>query len=238
MNKILIYKTKDKQTQVEVVFEKDTIWLNQKQIADIFSTKRPAITKHLANIFKSKELEEESVSSILEHTARDGKVYKTRFYSLDAIISVGYRVNSKRATSFRIWATKTLKEHLVQGYSVNEKRLLQVSENLKQLEATVKQIQQVGNSDGLELSEAKGLLNILGNYTHTLLTLSRYDSDSLETEKLNTHITYEIEHKEARVAIAQLREELKKNKEASDLFGNEKDESFKGILGNIIQSCI
>jgi death-on-curing family protein len=236
MNKVLIYKTKDKQTQVEVTFEGDTVWLNQKQIADLFGTKRPAITKHLSNVFKSKELDEKSVSSILEHTARDGKVYKTQFYNLDAIISIGYRVNSKRATSFRIWATKTLKEYLVQGYSVNEKRLKQVSENLHMLEETVKHIQQTGSSENLKLNEARGLLNILGNYTRTLLTLSRYDSDSLETDKLSKDITYEIKHPEAREAIVQLRTELKKRKESSDLFGNEKDESFKGLLGNIVQT--
>jgi prophage maintenance system killer protein len=236
MNKILIYKTIDNQTQVDVTFEHDTVWLNQKQIAELFGTKRPAITKHLSNIFKSKELYEKSVSSILEHTAKDGKVYKTQFYSLDAIISVGYRVNSKRATSFRIWATKTLKEHLIQGYSLNEKRLRQVAQNLHMLEETVAHIQKTGSSDGLQLSEAKGLLDILDNYTRSLVLLSRYDSDSLEAEQLNTHITYEIKHSEARKAIGELRSALIKKKQAGDLFGNEKDESFKGILGNIVQT--
>jgi len=114
---IVIYKSKEG-PKLDVRLEKETVWLTQKQIAMLFDTQRPAITKHLNNIFRSGELNKNSVSSILEHTAADGKVYKTQFYNLDAIISVGYRVNSKRATQFRIWATKTLKEHLIKGYTI------------------------------------------------------------------------------------------------------------------------
>lgn len=102
-NEIILYQP-DEALKLEVHLEKETVWLTQQQIADLFGTKRPAITKHLSNIFKSGELEEDSVRSILEHTASDGKVYKTQFYNLDAILSVGYRVNSKNATLFRRWA--------------------------------------------------------------------------------------------------------------------------------------
>ena len=107
---IAIYKGSKGVTKLEVKLEKETVWLTQNQIAILFNTQRPAITKHLNNIFNSKELNKKSVSSILEHTAKDGKKYKTQFYNLDAIISVGYRVNSQRATQFRIWATKILKD--------------------------------------------------------------------------------------------------------------------------------
>ena len=162
---IVIYKTKDGQSAIDVRLENDSVWLNQKQIAQVFDTKRPAITKHLSNIFKSKELDEKSVSSILEHTASDRKKYKTQFYNLDAIISIGYRVNSKNATQFRIWATKTLKQHLEKGYTINEKRLKQHEQNLKQLEKTFHLIQQSGKTEELKLTEAKGLLDILGQYT-------------------------------------------------------------------------
>ena len=106
--KIVIYQSEDGQTKLDVQIKEETVWLTQKQIADLFGIQRPAITKHLNNIFKTSELIQDSVSSILEHTATDGKVYKTKFYNLDAIIAVGYRVNSKRATLFRIWATKIL----------------------------------------------------------------------------------------------------------------------------------
>mgnify|MGYP002643239061 FL=1 len=115
--------------KLEVRLEEETVWLTQQQIADLFGTKRPAITKHLSNIFKSGELDEESVRSILEHTAADGKMYKTQFYNLDAILSVGYRVNSRNATMFRRWANKVLKEYLLRGYAVNQ-RLMQLEDRI------------------------------------------------------------------------------------------------------------
>ena len=233
MDKVLIYKTAGKQTQVEVTFEQDTVWLNQKQMAKLFLKDRTVITKHIKNVFKEGELKEKSNVQKMHIPNSDKPVV---YYNLDVIISVGYRVKSKQGTQFRIWATKMLKEHLVQGYSINEKRLKQVADNLKQLEATVKHIQQVGSSDGLQLNEAKGLLEIVSNYTRSLVLLSRYDSDSMGTDRLNLHVSYEIKHPEARKAIAELRLILAKKKEASELFGNEKDESFKGILGNIVQT--
>lgn len=115
--------------KLEVRLEEETVWLTQQQIADLFGTKRSAITKHLSNIFKSGELDEESVRSILEHTAADGKMYKTQFYNLDAILSVGYRVNSRNATMFRRWANKVLKEYLLRGYAVNQ-RLMQLEDRI------------------------------------------------------------------------------------------------------------
>ncbi len=121
-NEIILYQP-DETMKLEVRLENETVWLTQQQIADLFGTKRPAITKHLSNIFKSRELEENSVRSILEHTAADGKIYKTQFYNLDAILSVGYRVNSRNATLFRIWVTQVLKDHLLRGYSVNQRLL-------------------------------------------------------------------------------------------------------------------
>ena len=120
---IIIYRTEDGRTQLEVRLEDENVWLSQQQIANLFGVQRPAITKHLRNIFESGELEENSVSSILEHTASDGKNYKTQFYNLDAIISVGYRVNSLQATHFRRWATERLKEYLSKGFAMEDKRL-------------------------------------------------------------------------------------------------------------------
>lgn len=117
---IIIYRTEDGRTQLEVRLENENVWLSQQQIANLFGVQRPAITKHLKNIFESGELEENSVSSILEHTASDGKNYKTQFYNLDAIISVGYRVNSLQATHFRRWATERLKEYLIKGFAMDE----------------------------------------------------------------------------------------------------------------------
>ena len=123
-SQIVLYQPNESiSLQVKIDASHDTVWLTQQQIADLFGTKRPAITKNLRNIFNSGEFDQNSVSSILEHTAADGKTYKTRFYNLDAIISVGYRVNSINATAFRRWATRVLKNYLLKGYSVNQQLL-------------------------------------------------------------------------------------------------------------------
>ena len=121
----ILYTAPNGEIRVDVLLQNETVWLNQKSIADLFGVQRPAITKHLINIFNSFELEENSVSSILEHTAEDGKIYDTKFYNLDAIISVGYRVNSSKATQFRIWATKALKEYMIKGFILDDNRLKQ-----------------------------------------------------------------------------------------------------------------
>jgi hypothetical protein len=125
LKKFILYTAPSGEVRVDVLLQNDTVWLNQKAIAELFGVQRPAITKHLLNIFESGELEENSVSSILEHTADDGKIYDTKFYNLDAIISVGYRVNSTKATQFRIWATKTLKEYIIKGFVLDDDRLKQ-----------------------------------------------------------------------------------------------------------------
>ena len=122
-NEILLYTTPNGKVKVEIYLQNETIWLTQQKIADLFGVQRPAITKHLKNIFETGELEEISVSSILEHTATDGKTYATQFYNLDAIISVGYRVNSSQATAFRIWATERLKEYIIKGFTMDDERL-------------------------------------------------------------------------------------------------------------------
>ncbi len=121
----LLYTGNDGEIHIEVFLQDETIWLTQKAIAELFNVQRPAVTKHLKNIFETGELDENSVSSILEHTAKDSKVYKTKFYNLDAIISVGYRVNSYQATQFRIWAIKTLKEYIIKGFVLDDERLKQ-----------------------------------------------------------------------------------------------------------------
>ena len=121
----LLYTAPDGEVKVEVCFRDETVWLTQKELAELFGVKRPAVTKHLSNIFASGELAENSVCSILEHTAGDGKTYKAQYYNLDAIIAVGYRVNSYQATQFRIWATKTLREFIVKGFVLDDERLKQ-----------------------------------------------------------------------------------------------------------------
>ena len=125
LKKFLLYTAPTGEIRVDVLLQDESVWLTQKAIAELFGVQRPAITKHLINIFESGELNEISVSSILEHTAEDGKNYQTKFYNLDAIISVGYRVNSAKATQFRIWATQALKEYIIKGFVLDDDRLKQ-----------------------------------------------------------------------------------------------------------------
>jgi len=126
-SQIVIYKAPAGSVSVEVKLQGETVWLTQKQISALFEIEHSVITKHLKNIFKTKELEEKSVSAKFAHTAEDRKTYSTQFYNLDAILSVSYRVNSKRGTLFRIWATRVLREHLIRGYSINERRLKELN---------------------------------------------------------------------------------------------------------------
>ena len=161
---------------------------------------------------------------------------KIDYYNLDVIISVGYRVKSKRGTQFRQWATQRLKDYLVKGYTLNEKRLKQVVQNMQQLEQAVKLIQQSGSSNELSATEAKGLLEIITNYTHSFILLNQFDSNNLPDEKLNENITYEIEYSEAKKAITELKKQLMKKKEASGLFGNERDRGFESALNSVVQT--
>lgn len=120
---ILLYTTPDSRVKIDVLYQGETIWITQKRMAELFGVQRPAVTKHLSNIFESGELIEKSVCSILEHTAADGKKYEAQYYNLDAVIAVGYRVNSKQATQFRIWATQVLKEYIIKGFALDTERL-------------------------------------------------------------------------------------------------------------------
>ena len=233
---ILIYKAKDGSQQLEVRLEEDTVWLSQKQMAMLFDKNPMTVNGHIGNIFREKELDRKSVIRKSLITAADGKKYETLIYNLDVIISVGYRVKSKRGTQFRQWATQRLKDHLVKGYTLNEKRLHQMVQNMRQLEQAVKLIQQSGNSGQLSATEARGLLDIITNYTHSFILLNQFDSNSLPNEKLNENITYEIEYSEAIKAIAELKKQLIKKKEASTLFGNERDRGFESTLNSVVQT--
>lgn len=227
---IIIYQSPDGDTKLDVKLEEDTVWLTQVQIAELFGTKRPAITKHLSNIYKTCELEEDTTCSILEHMGNDGKqTYHTKFYNLDAILSVGYRVNSKNATQFRIWANKVLKDYLVKGYAVNEKIKLQQYNDLKQ---TVKLLSNVIHQTELSADEATGLLQVITDYTYALDTLDKYDYQSLEIDNTTIKEPFRATYKNAMEAIDILRRKFGSGK----LFGNEKDESFQSSINTIYQT--
>lgn len=232
-DKIIIYRS-SKGPELKVRLEKDNIWLTQAQISMLFGTKRPAITKHLGNIFSSGELNEKSVCSVLEHTAADGKAYKTQFYDLDAIISVGYRVNSKEATQFRIWATKTLKDHIVKGFTVNERRLLDTEDKLKNLQDTIRFLQEKTEHKLLNGREAE-ILSLISSYSMTLTLLDQYDNDNLTLRKKG-RAGYIFTYDEAKKVINELKNDLAARNEASDLFGNEVENKLKSVFGATYQT--
>ena len=230
-NQIVIYQSEDGQTQVDVRLENETVWLTQQQIAELFNTKRPAITKHLKNIYASEELDETSTCSILEHMGNEGKqTYSTKYYNLDAIISVGYRVNSKNATRFRQWANTVLKQYLIKGYAVNERMRKEQIGELRQLVGMLGRT--IQNQPLLSKDETDALFKVVTDYTYALDTLDNYDYERLTINKTTKEEPFHATYDNAMEAIKGLREKFG----GSALFGHEKDNSFKSSIGQIYQT--
>lgn len=223
---IVMYQTKDGKTSIEVTLGDESVWLRQEQIAELFGRDRTGITKHINNVFKENELEEESNVQNL-HIANSDKPVK--YYNLDVIISVGYRVKSPRGTQFRIWANKILKEYLFNGYVINEKRFREQSQQLEELKHTVKLLENVTSNHTLTSDEATGLLKVVIDYTYALDVLDQYDHQVLEIHDTTAEELYQITYEEAMLAIKSLRDKFG----GSSLFGNEKDDSFQGSLAAI-----
>jgi len=238
MSDIIIYE--DGNVELKATVENESVWLSQKQIAELFEVQRPAITKHLSNIFKSNELDEKVVCSILEHTTKHGaiegkkQIKKVKLYNLDAIISIGYRVNSKRATQFRIWATNVLKDYLIKGYALNQKKLQQ--QKLKELDKTIQLIKQGLQNQNLSTQEAKGFVEIISNYAKSWAMLQGYDDQSLQEVLESKEEKFVLDYDEVKEAIAELKKALIQKGEATELFGQEKAGELKGNLLNIYQS--
>jgi len=229
---IIIYQTVDGQTAIDVKLENETVWLSQSQLQVLFNQTKQNISLHIKNIFKEGELQDNSVVKESLTTALDGKKYKTKYYSLDVIISVGYRVKSQRGTQFRIWANKILKEYLVKGYAINEKRLKEQSEQLANLKNTVALLSNVIENKELTSDEATGLLKVVTDYTYALDVLDKYDHQELTIEGTTSNELFIIDYQEAKHAIYDLKEKFG----GSMLFGNEKDDSFRGSIGTIYQT--
>jgi prophage maintenance system killer protein len=229
---ILLYKPKGRQTEIQVNLKEQTVWLNLNQIAELFGRDKSVISRHLRNIFKTKELKRSRVVAKNATTAADGKVYQVEYYNLDAILSVGYRVNSKSGTQFRIWATNILREHLVKGYTLNERRLRQEVEHYKELRNTIAIIGDVLERQPLGADQAGGLLKVITDFAYALDILDAYDYQRLEVSGVSRKKGKPISYKEARGIIETLREQYK----ATELFGREKDETLKSSLGNIFQT--
>ena len=219
---IVLYKAEDGQTALEVRLQEETIWLTQDQISKLFQRDRTVITKHLNNIFKTKELEEKSNVQKM-HIALSDKPVK--YYNLDVVLSVGYRVNSKRGTQFRIWATRVLREHLVKGFTVNDRRL-------KELHQAVHLITEIAGHRDLSGDEAKALLRVVEDYTYALNLLDDYDHQRVVLADTTNRKIKAVTYDEAVKTISHLRGQFG----ASVLFGREKDESLRGSLANIFQT--
>lgn len=232
-NEIIIFKDNDLELEVNVSPKEETVWLTQRQMADLFVVSYNNINLHIINILKTGELEEISVSKESLITAKDGKKYKTKLFNLDMIIAVGYRVNSKRGTTFRRWANSVLKEYVIKGYAVDTKRVSEYKEHYLSFTKTVEMISSLVDRKELTIDESKSLLNIINKYSYALGTLDKYDHKELTISNItkderNVKLDYEKAIKEIKSL-----DDYQKN----DLFGREKDNSFQGALNAIYQTA-
>ena len=235
MNEVVIYQTTDKQTQIEVKFEEDTVWLTQQQMAFLFKQTKQNVSLHINNIFKEKELTRKGTVKKSLTVQKEGNKLVTRnieYYNLDVIISIGYRVKSKQGTQFRQWATQRLKDYLVKGYAINEQKLKASQDQLVTLKQSIQLLENVVQQTQLTSDEAVGLLKVVTEYAHALDLLDQYDHQRLVIPEIKKEPLQKITYKEA---IAQIQLWRKKQK-AGKFFGNEKDQSFNSSLKTIYQT--
>lgn len=233
---IVIYRTKDGKAALEVKLQEETVWLSQAQVGQLFDKNKRTISEHISNLFKEGELIENAVVRKFRTTAADGKSYQVEYYNLDVIISVGYRVKSQRGSQFRIWASQVLKDHILKGYSINEKRLQEQNARLLDLQKTVSLLQRVMEGRELARDEATGLLQVITDYSYALSLLDQYDHQQLKIRRTTKKIPFALTYEAARRAIDKLGEQSRKKGQSVALFGLEKDQSFQGSLGAIYQT--
>ena len=226
---IIIYQTDDGLTKINVNMQEETVWLSLDQMAELFQRDKSTISRHIKKIFEEGELQRNSVVANFATTAADGKVYNVDYYNLDVIISVGYRVKSKRGTQFRIWANKILKQYLLQGYAINERIAAQKYDELSQL---VKVLGRTIQNQERLTEDSRSLLDVVVDYTYALDTLDRYDYQELKIEDTTGRESFHATYENAMEVIRELHEKFG----GSTLFGNEKDDSFKSSIGQIYQT--
>jgi len=232
---IKIYTAEDGKTTVEVRLEKDTVWLNQNQLAQLFETERSVINKHILNIYKTGELNEKATCAKIAQVQSEGYrnvKRKINHYNLDVIIAVGYRVNSRRGTQFRIWANQVLKDYLIQGYALNLEKLQKQNEQLNELKKILNLIQNISQQKKLNDNEYEGLMSIVTNFAHALDILDQYDYQTLNIENTTENNIYRISYQEAIKKI----QFIKAKYGYPPLFGKEKDKSFHSSIETIYQS--
>jgi prophage maintenance system killer protein len=236
---LVVFKPSQGVTEYQVILDEnqETLWATELQIADIFGRDRTVINRHIRNSYKDRELDEVSTSAKIAQVRIEGGREIERevtHYNLDVIISVGYRVKSPLATEFRIWATSKLKEYLLKGYSVNQELLKENKTQIKELKTEINLLQEVAFQNQKQITD--GFLSIISHYSKSFELLNKYDTDDLTLDSLNSEIIYVINYSDVKDAINQLKKNLKGKGEASELFGNEKDKSFEGVLGSISQT--
>ena len=232
-NKIIIYQTEDGQTQIDVRLESETVWLTQAQMAELFETDRTSIVRHINNIYKVEELDRESTCAKIAQVQVEGKRNVKRnipYFNLDMIISVGYRVNSKRGVKFRQWANSVLKQYLVKGYAVNERIHKEQIGELRQLVGMLGRT--IQNQPVLSTDETNALFDVVVDYTYALDTLDDYDYQRLVVKEITPEEKFHATYDNAMEAIHALRDKFG----GSKLFGNEKDDSFKSSIAQIYQT--
>ncbi len=234
LGEIVLYQSEDGQAALDVHLQDETVWLSQKQIASLFETERSVVTKHINNIFRSEELDKKAVCAKFAHTAGDGKTYQTNYYNLDVIIAVGYRVNSKRGTQFRIWATTILKDHLVRGYSLNQRRLAE--KGVEEVRQVLSLLAGTLESHNLVSDEGLAVVEVVNRYARTWQLLLQYDENNLPAPETQHVAKSSLEIDKASQAIAALKKELMVRKEASEIFGQERGNALSGIIGAVQQT--
>ena len=221
---LIIYKSKGGDVEIKTKIQNDTIWLSQKEIVDLFQTDQSVVSRHIHNIYFSGELDEKSNMQKM-HNANSDKPVK--YYSLDTIVSVGYRVNSKKATDFRVWATKTLKQYLVKGYLINDKKFIEAKSIVQFITEKAKNAELSGHE--------QEILDVIERYSKTWKVLGEYDEGEIQIAKTK-RAKYQLRYYQCQEIIENLKDDLIAKKIVGDLFGQEREHTFEGIIGNLYQT--
>ena len=230
-NAIVLYQTENGKTQIDVTMRDETLWLTQKQLTELFDVKTPAISKHLKNIFESGELNENTVVSKMEITAQDGKKYKTQLYNLDAVIAIGYRINSQKATAFRIWATDVLKTYIIKGYALNELKLQKQASQISSLKSAIALFERSLEHQIESRKDAQEIAKLLATFAEGLDLLDDFDHERLDDTGKSEQAVIRISKEEFLNVIQNMQSDFE-----SDVFAVPKDDSFESSINQIYQS--
>ena len=230
----MLYRARDGRSAMDVRLTGETVWLSLNQMASLFDRDKSVVSRHLRNVFVTKELDRESVVAFFATTAADGKTYQVEFFNLDAILAVGYRVNSRRGTEFRIWSTQVLRDHLLAGYTLNEKRLQAQVARLSELQAAVDVMGRIIATKAITGTESEGLLKVIADYSLALRLLDQYDHQQLRLHGTTSAGNFILTYDAAQSAIERMAQTM--GSAAAGLFGREKDKGLASAIGAVYQT--